>query len=136
MADGFVMDGFEPAAFEDVFDAAKAIGAGHFAQAAAVIEIFANFHLAIERDVFGEIAEVFAHLFGLMEDVETVDGGAAAGWGEIAGEDFEGGGFACAVGAEESDNLSPGDLEGDMIHRQGLTVCLGQLSNRNHALTL
>ena len=71
-----------------------------------------------------------------MEDIESIDGRPAAGGREVAGEHFERGRFARAVGAEESNNLPLGHFERDMIHRQGLTVYLGQLSHRNHAITL
>jgi hypothetical protein len=136
MTDGFILNGIQPAAVQNIIDSLQPLGARHFAEPAAKIEIFAHLHFGIERDIFRQISQMFADLLGLMKDIKTIDGCPAAGWREIAGEDFERGRFSRAVGAEESDNLPSRHFERNMIHRQGLTVCLGQLTHRNHAIAL
>ncbi len=68
-----------------------------------------------------------------MKDVESVDRRPAGCRRHVAGEDAQRRRFARPVRAEEPDDLPLGHLEADVVDRQGLTICLGQLRNGNHA---
>jgi hypothetical protein len=46
----------------------------------------------------------------------TQDGGVTLTGVQDSGEHFDGGGFACAVGTNEGDRLSGGDVQADLIH--------------------
>lgn len=60
-------------------------------------------------------------------DGDVVDVGGAGGGGVDAGEDTEGGGFACAVGSEEADDVALFDGEGEVMDGFFFTVGFGEV---------
>ena len=70
---------------------------------------------AEERQAFGDDADLALDFEGMGGEVEAEDLDVAGGGREQAGEHFDGGGFAGAVGAEEAEELARGDGEGDVI---------------------
>ena len=54
------------------------------------------------------------------------------GGGDVAGQHAQRRGFACAVGAQKTDDLALADLEGDVVHGQYVSVGLAKLRNRYH----
>jgi len=62
----------------------------------------------------GDAEEAFG-LDGILEDVVTSHGDRARGGADEAGEHADGGGLACAVGAQEAEGLAGMDGEGDAV---------------------
>ena len=60
--------------------------------------------------------------------------GRACGRRQEAGEHAHGGGFAGAVGAEKSDDLSLSHFKGDVIDGSRAGVPFGKIFDRNHKL--
>src|SRR6185437_6332697 len=132
MADDAMAHIAQPAALDDIINALSAIGAIHLSKPAAEIEIFLDLHFGIKRHVFRQIAQAFAHLFGLVKNVESIDSCAATGRRHVTGEHADGGGFPGPIGPEESDHLSFAHLEIDVIDGQMVAVDLGQVRDANH----
>ena len=59
--------------------------------------------------------------------VAAEDVADARGWGDEAEEDFDGGGFACAVRAEERDDLTGAESEAEAVEGAGGAVVLGDV---------
>src|SRR5262245_20377019 len=136
MADDLPSHVSQPAMFQYVIDSLSSLLARHSSQSPAEIEVFLDAHFGVERDVFGKVAEILADVLGLVEDVEAVDGRAAAGGRQVAGEHAQRGGLSRPVGAEEPHDLPLGDFEADFIDGQGRAVDLGQLRNIDHETVL
>src|SRR5262249_26871922 len=88
--------------------------------------------IPVEGSVLGEVADATAHFQGLAEHVESRHGGAAARGRHEAREDLHGGGLACAVGAEESHDLSLVDGEGHVVDGRHRPIALSKLVSLDH----
>ena len=84
--------------------------------AADEVEIFGCGESAEEREAFRDDADLALDLDGVSGGVEAEDLDAAGGWSEEAGEHLDGGGLACAVGAEEAEELAGRDGEVDVLN--------------------
>ena len=60
------------------------------------------------------------------------DGHRAAGGLQLAGEDFQKGGFASAVGADDAVAVAPGELQVHVGEQGGALIAQGQIRNSNH----
>src|SRR5207248_5803478 len=98
----------------------------------AVVEIFLDAHLGVERDVVGQVADVLAHLHRLRHDIEAGDARDAAGRRQVRREDAHGRRLAGAVEAEEANDLSLVDLEADLIESQHGAEKLGDAVTLDH----
>ena len=63
----------------------------------------------------------------LLDDGDSVDETVAGGRLVEGGEDAHGGGLAGPVGADEAEDLSRREREGDVVHRAGLAVVLAEV---------
>lgn len=108
-AEASVSSGAEIDEIEELLDAGGEAWAGHAGEAAVVVEDFASGEEVGEIRVFREEAEAVAGGHGAGGVAE--DGGGAAGGGGKAEEEFHGGAFAGAVGAEEAEDLAGLDRE-------------------------
>ena len=96
------------------------------------MDVLLDAHLGVQRDAFGEIADILAHAGRFQHHVIAGDAGHAAGRGEIAGEDAHGRRFALAVQAEETDDFAPPDREGEAVHRHDGAKVFAEVFYLNH----
>jgi len=61
-------------------------------------------------------AEEALGIDGILEDVVSAHGDRAGGGADEAREHADGGGLACAVGAQKAEGLAGMDGEGDAVH--------------------
>ena len=80
----------------------------------------------VEADLLEGDADLVSDAAGVLDDVEAVDGGGAAGGPEQRGEDADGGGLAGAVLAEEAEHLAVGHVEIDAVDGVDVAEVLGQ----------
>jgi hypothetical protein len=74
-----------------------------------------------------DVADAAPHLLGLLDHVEPGHRGGALGGTQQGGEHPERGGLAGAVRAEESDDLTLGDVEVDAVDGADLLLLLAVL---------
>ncbi len=113
-------------------DAGAGVGIGEALDLGAEGEVFADPHVIVKRDVFRHVADAFAGFDRLAENIEISDFGGAAGGGQEAGEHAQRGGLPGAVRAEESDDLTPRNGEGDIADGEVAAVFLGKVVNYDH----
>ena len=68
---------------------------------------------------------------GVGDGVQAEDLDGAGGGGEQAGEHLDGGGFACAVGAEEAEELAGSDGEVDVLNGGEFAETAGEACGGN-----
>lgn len=80
-------------------------------------EVFPRGEVVEQREVLGHHADAALHLerAARIAHVLAEDADAAAAGCEQAGEHFDGGGFARAVGAEEAVEAARGDAEAELV---------------------
>ena len=78
-------------------------------------KIFRRSEAAEEGEAFGKDADLTFDVEGVGGEVDAEEVDAAGGGSKEAGEHLDGGGFAGTVGAEESKELTGGDVEGDIV---------------------
>src|SRR6266850_5233791 len=127
-------------AAENVVDAFFQAGFVEAIEAAEVFNEFLGGEPAIESGGGGEEADVGADFFGLLDDVVAADDGGAIGGLEDGGEHAERGGFAGAVSAEKTVNLSGLAGKADVIYGADFAAllvleALGQATSFNHRRT-
>lgn len=90
--------------------------------------------IQVQAGLLEDDADLLAHLFGLRLHVVAADGHFARGGQKVGGEYRDGGGFAGAVGPQESEELALRDLEADPVDRVdvGLLVPLGEVLDLNY----
>ena len=96
------------------------------------VEVRVDLHLGIERRGFGQIPDVLFDIEGLLDDIESGDGGFAGGGREEAGKDAHGGGFSGAVFAEKTHDFALRYFEGNILDSDMACVSLGQTFDFNH----
>src|SRR5713101_7011834 len=106
--DDFVDAAFEACGFEAV-------------DAAVELQIFGDGQIVIKTEILRHVADALAHGFGIGADVQTFDFSGAAAERQKAGEHFDDGSFAAAVGAEEAEYFTFFDAEADVIHGGEIT---------------
>src|SRR5579884_3538625 len=83
--------------------------------AAQVAQVFENLTAAqarIKGELAGQIADQFLDFGRLRPAIQAANGGAAAVGAQQAHQRAHGGGFACAVGSQEAENLALLNVEG------------------------
>ena len=96
------------------------------------VEIFLDGHVQVQGGLLGQIAD---ELFGAQrvgEDVDACDGGLARGGGQVTRENVHGGGFACAVGAEQAYDLTAFYGKADVVDRAEGAVIFDQMFDLYH----
>ena len=124
--------GIEAADVDHIAHAAASVAVAQALELAAEFQVFADAHVVVERHVFRHVADFPTGIDGFAENVEAGDGGGAGGGREVAGEHPEGGGLACAIGAEETDDFALGDGEVDPADRFMAGVALSKLIHFDH----
>ena len=120
----------EGEAIEQSVDARFQIGAVQTVELALESKIFAAGAAFIDTGFLRDAADGAADALGVTEDVDAGDFGfTRIGAGE-RGEDFDGGGFACAVGAEQSEDGAAGDGEVEAVERfDAIAIGLGEIAH-------
>lgn len=75
---------------------------------------------------------MLADIERLAEDVFAGDATGTGSGREEAGEHPESGGFTRSVGAEEADDFSASDLEGDLVDGGMASVFFGEMCDLDH----
>src|SRR5215471_16211878 len=103
---------------------------------AVKFEVFGGGEVAVEAGVLKDDAELLADFVGLTPGVESIKFEATAGRREQSGEHFDGGGFASAVGAEESKDFAGGDVEGDDVNGGEVGKLLDEVLHADHGASM
>src|SRR5262249_55908778 len=93
-------------------------------------------HVGVEWRGLGQVPDPAANLGRLLEDVEATHANGAGGGGEKAGDHSQRGGLAGAVRSEESEDLSRGRREGDVLDRREVAVPFAQVRDFDHVREL
>jgi hypothetical protein len=94
--------------------------------AADEAEILGGGEAAEEGEAFGDHTDLALDLARVSDGVEAENFDCAGGGGEDAGEHLDGGGFARAVGAEESVELARGHAERDVFDGDEIAETAGE----------
>jgi hypothetical protein len=129
----FALAGFfvEADGIEEGGDAAAEFFAGDFEESAVEVEGFFAVEEAVEVGFFGEEADAFVDDGGTGGFAK--DGGGASGGEDEAEEEFDGGGLAGAIGAEEAEDFTAMDGEvkvvqgADFVAAPEVFVDLGEI---------
>src|SRR3974390_181810 len=105
----------ETVELNNVVDAAAEIPFVKAVDAAVESEIFLHGQVGGERKILGHVTDVFSDGLGILAHVDALHGGVATGKGKEAGEHFDDGGFATAVGAEEAEDFALLDSKADIV---------------------
>ena len=97
-------------------------------------EVFVYRQVGVERKLLRHVADTGLDFGRLGGDVEAGHRAAARGRFQETAEHTDDGGFACAVGAEKTEDLSRGDIKGHTVHGYELAEKTGQLGRRDHGL--
>ena len=81
-----------------------------------------------------QVADPFARLKGVAENIESLDFDCPARCRHEAGNNPHGGGLARAVGTEEAEDLTRIDLEGNIRDRGQVTVAFRQVLHVYHGV--
>ena len=100
------------------------------------VEVRGDRHVAVERDVLGQVADPAPHLERLLEHVEAGHPGGPARGRHEAGEDPHGRRLAGAVRAEEADDLALLHGERHVLDGRNGSVVLGEAIDLDHRSSL
>ncbi len=107
-ADECVAAMFEAEDAEELVGAVDGFVFGEFVNGAGEVEVFGDGEFVEEGEAFGKDAgDGFQRWVG---DWEVANLSGAGGWFEEAREDFDEGGFACAVGAQDGADVAGWDF--------------------------
>jgi hypothetical protein len=90
------------------------------------VEVFGCGETAEEGEAFGDYTYLPLDVHRVLGGVEAEDVNGAGGGSEQAGEHLDGGGFACAVGAEEAEELTRGYGEVDVLNGGEVAEAAGE----------
>jgi hypothetical protein len=96
--------------------------AGKAFELGEVEEVFTYFHFLIEASFFREISHL--RRVSLVEEFASEVHLATVGSGD-GGDDADGGGFACAIGTEHSEDGAGLYFKADFIHGEVVSVAFG-----------
>jgi len=102
---------------EQFFRARAARGARHFLQLAKKIEVFERAHSQVQAGKFGEMSDQMTHGARIAHDIAPRDPRGTARRFQDRGEHSHGRRFARAVGTQEREDFTFGDIESEMINR-------------------
>src|SRR5687767_11333368 len=94
-------------------------------------EVFAGGELLIEARRLEHNADERPHRRLLGGNVAAEDADGADRRANDRGKDAEEGGLAAAVGSEQAEYLSPGDVQRKVVQRDALAVGMGQVFDVN-----
>ena len=120
---GFVGEAHE---FEQLFAALEGGGAIEAVHLADETEILGGGEAAEEGEALGDDADLALDFKGVCGEVHAEHLNAAGGGCEQAGKHLDGGGLACAVGAEEPEELAGRDAEIDVLHGNEIAEAAGE----------
>ena len=107
--------------------------------AAEEVDVLFHGQVVVERKFLRHVADVLLDGFRLRGDVQPADRRAARSGLQQAAQHANGGGFARAVRAQESEDFAAADVEIDMIHGDEIAEALHQVVDfdgiRLHALS-
>src|ERR1043165_6573595 len=104
----------------------------HTFELGAIIKIFGDPHVVVERHVLRHVTEARSRLQLLFEDVETGNGRATRCRGHKSGENPHRCCLACAIGSEKTHDLALADLEIQTTDRGVPGVALSKVLDFNH----
>ena len=87
------------------------LGGAHFPDPAVEFQVVLGAHLLIETRVFQQRAGAISDFVGVGSSIEAQDLSLTGGWFEQTQQQMDGGGFAGAVGAQESEDDSGGHFQ-------------------------
>ncbi len=96
------------------------------------MEVLADAQVAVEREFLGHVAEPGTGGAGGAIEIQPSDAGLSGGRPQEAAHHLECGGFARAVGAEQAEDLTPADAEGNVVSGGEAAELLGQLVGFDH----
>ena len=97
-------------------------------------KVFFHRQVGVERELLRHVADTGLDFGRLGGDVEAGHRAAARGRFQETAEHADDSRFARAVGAEKTEDLSRGDVEGHTVHGYELAEKTGQSGRRNHDL--
>ena len=134
-----------PAAGQQLGDGGAAVGEARHAQhvllafrahvfgdavnPAEEVDVLFHGEIVVERELLRHVADVLADLFGILGDVEAGHGAPAGGGRQQPAEHADDGGFAGAVGTQETEDLALVHLEGDVIDGHEIAEGLDQVAD-------
>ena len=107
---------------------------GAFVDVSAHLQVFKDGHLEENPPPLGDVGKPLVDqlvALGVGDVLAQKLNGAGAG-AEHAGNGFEGGGLACAIGADERHHLAGLDLEGDVLEGMDFAVVDVDIINLEH----
>ena len=110
--------GFEAEEGEEAVGLEVDEGFGEVAQAADELEVFEAGEVGVDVGLLGDVAEGGAVGLEVVADALALEEDLAVGGFEEAGDDFDGGGLAGAVGADVAYDLAGTDGEVDVVDGQ------------------
>src|SRR5579872_150555 len=113
-------------------DARRNLGFGKFVGVGKIVEILPDFQIFIHSEEVGEISDVLLRAFRLAGDVDAGDQRAPHGWSEQAARHANSRRFAGAVGADQSEDFSLRNGEGEIIDGKDVVVLLAETRKFNH----
>ena len=113
-------------------DAAAAPRARHAIDEAMEIEVLVDRQAVVEARLLEHHAEAAPRLQRPGDDIDAVDGGAAAVGPEDGAEDVQQRRLAGAVRAEQREQFAAADVEADCVERQRAAVTLGHAVDLDH----
>jgi hypothetical protein len=117
---------------QQLVDAALAPRRGHAINEAVEIEVLEHGEPVVEARLLEHDAEIAPRLPRMGDDVDAIDGGAAAIGLEDRAQDVEERRLAGAVGTEEREQFVRLHREADGIERERAAVALGHAADRHH----
>ena len=112
------------------------LGAGHPAQLGHKAQVFLHRHFRIEGRLLGQVSQLTPCLHGLFQNIMPADDHTALAGGEIPGQHVHGGGFAGAVGPQQTADLPGGNRKGQILYRNLRPVAAGQMLHLDQCATL
>ena len=96
------------------------------------VEIFGHRHLRVKGRLFGQIAHTGLGGIGLLGQRVPCHRHLPTGGREIAGEDIHNGGFARAVGPQQTTDLAICHGKRDIVHGKMIAILFGEMRNFDH----
>ncbi len=124
--------GGEPEELEQLVAARVGGLAIEMVQAGDELEVFGGGEAVVERRSLRHVADTSLHVDRLLDDVEAGNPRATARRPDHAGEDLDGGGFAGAVGAQETQDLARLDAQVQTRERYLRAVLACQVVRLDH----
>lgn len=123
---------FQPEAEEQLLRFRSNLRFGDAVDTGKEADILPHLEVFVKGKFLAHVADVLLHFFGLGSHIEACHARLAAGGTTKPRKHAHGGGLACPVGSQETENLAPMDLEGDVVYGGKIAETLGQPFHFNH----